>query len=59
MKFKDLNWEGAALVAAMVFVMTLATLAMWKVSRYANYSFSYEAMVRQTVRDLVKPEALK
>lgn len=32
---------------------------MWNLSRYMNYSMSYEDMVRDTVCELVKPEYLQ
>lgn len=31
----------------------------WQIERRWNYSMSYEDMVKRTVREMVKPEALK
>lgn len=31
----------------------------WQLSRKWNYSFSYKAMVKETVREMVKESALK
>ena len=31
----------------------------WKIGRKINYSFSYRDMVREEIRAMVKPEALK
>ncbi len=51
----------------MKFVLVLVTIAIigaisyggWQMSRKWNYSFSYEAMVKETVREMVKEDALK
>ncbi len=48
---------------ALVSFAVVATLGfmygMWNLSRYMNYSMSYEDMVRKTVCEMVKPEYLK
>lgn len=31
----------------------------WQIEKRWNYSMSYEDMVKRTVREMVKPEALK
>ena len=31
----------------------------WAISRQVNYSFSYRDLVKETVREMVKDEALK
>jgi uncharacterized protein YneF (UPF0154 family) len=45
-------------------IITLCVIAgliygIFMVYRYINYNFGYEAMVQQTVREMVKAEALK
>lgn len=49
---------------AVGYVLCLALLvwfgiAMWQLQRRWNYAWSYEAMVKKTVAEMVKPEALK
>ena len=34
-------------------------LTMWYAARKVNYNFSYKSMVQETVREMVKEEALK
>lgn len=51
----------------MKFVLVLVTIAVlgaisyggWYMSREWNYSFSYKAMVKDTVHEMVKEDALK
>ena len=42
-----------------VVLLIVFALGAWEVSRRANYALSYDAMVRQTVCDMVKPEHLR
>lgn len=49
-------------VAAGFVVLTLSlaiAFGGWWIARKVNYSLQYENMVRATVREMVKPEALK
>lgn len=52
MKIILLYVVGIILVAALSF-------GGWLMSRKVNYHFQYKSMVEQTVREMVKPEALK
>ena len=48
------------LLVAFAVVATLGFMyGMWNLSRYMNYSISYEDMVRKTVCEMVKPEYLE
>ena len=40
-------------------VTILSMFLIWKTSRLWNYNLSYKGMVKQTVVDMVKVEALK
>ena len=46
-------------VICAIFVIAAVGYACWQLERHINYTFGYRDMVEQTVRDLVKPEALK
>lgn len=45
-------------VFTIVLVFSMS-IGIWKFVRYANYTFSYEDMVREQIESMVKPEALK
>lgn len=47
-----------AIVFATVFVVCFSYF-MWQLGRKINYSLSYEDMVKRTVVEMVKKEALK
>jgi flagellar biogenesis protein FliO len=47
------------IVMGLILVLALIFISAWRVERWVNYSLNYRAQVEQTVRDLVKPEALK
>jgi len=52
------------LIYAVFIVVTIAVIGGsayggWQLSRKWNYSFSYKAMVKETVREMVKESALK
>jgi len=40
-------------------LIILITMASFMTYRWFNYSFGYENMVKQTIREMVKEEALK
>lgn len=42
-----------------VIVVILVTIGIWKMKKHMNYNLMYKGMVEQTVRDMVKSEALK
>lgn len=46
------------LLCVFVFLVVVA-VGNWFISRELNYSFSYKAMVEQSIREMVKKEALK
>jgi len=47
------------LVIAFIGVMGAIVYGLWNLERTINYNMSYKSMVEQTVREMVKPEALK
>lgn len=54
--------EASLKVTAGIVVLVLCIAVgygSWRVGKYINYSLQYEDMVRATVREMVKPEALK
>ena len=53
----EIEW-GAVIVIAVLFFCTIG-LGCWYLERKINYSLSYKSMVEQTVREMVKEEALK
>lgn len=42
-----------------VVLMLVLVFALWNLGRQLNYSLSYESMVKETIREMVKKEALK
>jgi hypothetical protein len=50
---------NVALVAMTILVALFAAVAFWRIERKINYRLQYKAMVQETVREMVKPEALK
>lgn len=44
---------------ALVLVFCLVSYLSWSFGRTINYKFQYESKVEETVRKMVKPEALK
>jgi 3D (Asp-Asp-Asp) domain-containing protein len=42
-----------------ILAVVILAVFLWWLGRYANYSLSYKSMVEETVREMVKPEALK
>lgn len=53
-----MNLKITAGIVAVALSVALA-YGCWRVGRYVNYSLQYEDMVRATVREMVKPEALR
>jgi hypothetical protein len=50
----------AVLAMAFLGMGVVATIwGLWQLERYVHYRFSYKSMVEQTVREMVKTEALK
>lgn len=50
----------AALAMIILFgTVILCAYGLWQFERYYHYKLSYRSMVQQTVRDMVKAEALK
>jgi len=58
MPHKSTIIAGACTVAAIA-VVILITWGVWQVGRKWNYELSYKSMVQDTVKEMVKPEALK
>ena len=50
--------KGTLSIVVVVIVILIGFLG-WNVKRQINYNLSYKSMVEKTVRDMVKPEALK
>ena len=50
---------GPLLAVVLLAGMVWLSWAMWQIQKKWNYSWSYESMVKQTVREMVKAEALK
>ncbi len=46
-------------VSVMGVVLASVALGSWYVGRRLNYKFSYRTLVQETVREMVKQEALK
>ena len=46
-------------VLSVVIVFAFLSIGSFFVYRYINYKFAYKAMVEETVREMVKKEALK
>lgn len=49
-------------VAVMLFLVVLLgglTVSLWYFGRRLNYSFAYKSLVQETVREMVREEALK
>jgi hypothetical protein len=40
-------------------ILTIFALVSWYYGRKINYSFMYKVMVQETIREMVKSEALK
>ena len=53
------TWKIYALYLGVIALFIALALGAWAVSRSINYSLSYKSMVQDTVREMVKPEALK
>jgi predicted RND superfamily exporter protein len=46
-------------VVAVVVIIVSICFFSWYVKRQVNYNLGYKSMVEQTIKDMVKPEALK
>lgn len=53
------GWKILTLYLGVIVLFIALALGAWAVSRSINYSLSYKSMVQDTVREMVKPEALK
>jgi len=53
------TWGDIAILLAVIIVVVMIIIGIWKIERAVNYKFGYENDVKQTIRDLVKPECLK
>jgi DNA-binding transcriptional regulator of glucitol operon len=42
-----------------IFMIVGAIIGCWQIKRHFNYTVSYKSMVEETVRQMVKAEALK
>ena len=47
-----------AVILAILLIISLS-VGGWLISRKVNYSLSYKSMVEDTIREMVKEEALK
>ena len=47
------------LALAWILVAVPLSFGGWWIWRQVNYSFLYESMVRDTIKEMVRPEALK
>lgn len=49
----------AIFILVIVFFVAIVSYASWQIGRRINYKFSYQSMVQEEVRRMVRPEALK
>jgi len=56
MKAYKASYIGAILIIFLVFVLSFG---LWTLGKKISYNVCYEKMVQQTVKEMVKPEALK
>lgn len=49
---------GGAIILIIAIVSSIS-FGLWKVGKKINYSLGYKTMVEQTIKEMVKPEALK
>jgi hypothetical protein len=55
-----MNFIANVIGAIIVIILLLVVVYfMWGCERKVNFSYGYKDMVRETVREMVKPEALK
>jgi hypothetical protein len=47
------------LMCILVMLVLTVSYGFWHLARHINYSLSYEAQVKETVCEMVKPEHLK
>ena len=50
--------QWLCMIVAVLFIIFVGYFS-WKIGRRINYSWSYEDMVKDTVRQMVKEECLK
>lgn len=51
--------KGVLAIVAVVVLVALIGFWGWGVKRKIHYNLGYKALVEQTIKDMVKPEALK
>lgn len=47
------------MVIVLIVIIAAAGFGLWQLERTIHYKLSYKSMVEQTVRDMVKAEALR
>jgi len=51
-------WTVLAVISAISMIVTLL-YGSWMIGRKINYAIGYESTVRDTIKEMVRPEALK
>lgn len=53
------TWQLAIVLIVGAAIIIAVAYGAFMLNRYVNYNLSYEKMVQETVREMVKEEALK
>ena len=53
------NIKHHALIIFGIMVLLIISYGTWTIGKHINYAWQYKDMVRSTVREMVKPDALR